>query len=294
MDAPSPAPLYSPRTVRELLARYGLRPTKGLGQNFLIDGNILRLIAKAGGAEAGTDVLEVGPGLGVLTRELAERGAHVTALEKDERLRPLLAETLSGLGVRLVWGDALDFDYAGLPSGTRVIANLPYYISTALLSRFMRSGRVSSATVLVQREVAERLASRPGEEGYGYLSALASLHGRARVLREVPMGAFFPAPDVTSSIVRLDFGGEPPAPGLLRLLEGALHHRRKTLRNNLRLAGYSQEALDEALPSAGLDPSVRAEDVPLEAMRALYLRLGALGSDQERAEGGSMGNIAQE
>ncbi|MGI8748887.1 MAG: ribosomal RNA small subunit methyltransferase A, partial [Deinococcus sp.] len=165
---------------------------------------------------------------------------------------------------------------------------------TALPSRFMRSGRVTSPTVLVQREVAERLASRPGEEGYGYLSALVALHGRARVLREVPKGAFFPAPDVTSSIVRLDFGGEPPAPGLLRLLEGALHHRRKTLRNNLRLAGYSQEALDEALPAAGLDPSVRAEDVPLAAMRALYLRLGALGSDQERTEGGSIGNIAQE
>ena len=157
--------LYSPRTVRELLERHGLRPTKSLGQNFLIDGNILRLIAEAGGAGPGVNILEVGPGLGVLTRELAERGAHVTTLEKDERLKDVLAETLSGLDVNIVWGDALDYDYASLPAGTRVVANLPYYISTALLTRFMRSGRIVSATVLVQREVAERLGAQPGQDG---------------------------------------------------------------------------------------------------------------------------------
>lgn len=265
--------LYSPRTVRELLSRHGLRPTKSLGQNFLIDGNILRLIAEAGGAGPGVNVLEVGPGLGVLTRELAERGARVTTLEKDERLRDVLAETLSGLDVNIVWGDALDFDYASLPAGTRVVANLPYYISTALLTRFMRSGRIASATVLVQREVAERLGAQPGQDGYGYLSALISLHGEARLLRDVPKGAFFPAPDVTSSVVRLDFTGEQPPAGLVNLLEQALHHRRKTLRNNLRMAGYDAGALDDALTAAGLAADVRAEDVPLGAMRALYTRL---------------------
>ena len=262
--------LYSPRTVRELLERHGLRPTKSLGQNFLIDGNILRLIAEAGGADRGVNVLEVGPGLGVLTRELAERGATVTALEKDERLKGVLAETLADLGVNLVWGDALDYDYASVPAGTRVIANLPYYISTALLTRFMKSGNIASATVLVQREVAERLGSQPGQDGYGYLSALVSLHGKARLLRDVPKGAFFPAPDVTSSVVRLDFTGEPPPQGLLLLLEQALHHRRKTLRNNLRMAGHEQEQLDAALAGAGLPDAVRAEDVPLAAMRELY------------------------
>jgi 16S rRNA (adenine1518-N6/adenine1519-N6)-dimethyltransferase len=262
--------LYSPRTVRELLERHGLRPTKSLGQNFLIDGNILRLIAEAGGAGPGVNILEVGPGLGVLTRELAERGAHVTTLEKDERLKDVLAETLSGLDVNIVWGDALDYDYASLPAGTRVVANLPYYISTALLTRFMRSGRIVSATVLVQREVAERLGAQPGQDGYGYLSALISLHGKAKLLRDVPKGAFFPAPDVTSSVVRLDFTGEQPPEGLVTLLEQALHHRRKTLRNNLRMAGYEQDALDAALTAAGLSGAVRAEDVPLSAMRELH------------------------
>ena len=266
--------LYSPRTVRELLERHGLRPTKSLGQNFLIDGNILRLIAEAGGAAPGVNVLEVGPGLGVLTRELAERGATVTALEKDERLKGVLAETLADLSVNLVWGDALDYDYASVPAGTRVIANLPYYISTALLTRFMKSGNIVSATVLVQREVAERLGSQPGQDGYGYLSALVSLHGKARLLRDVPKGTFFPAPDVTSSVVRLDFTGEQPPQGLVLLLEQALHHRRKTLRNNLRMAGHDQEQLDAALAGAGLPDAVRAEDVPLAAMRELYRLLG--------------------
>ena len=266
--------LYSPRTVRELLERHGLRPTKSLGQNFLIDGNILRLIAEAGGADRGVNVLEVGPGLGVLTRELAERGASVTTLEKDERLKGVLAETLAGLDVNLVWGDALDYDYASVPAGTRVIANLPYYISTALLTRFMKSGNIVSATVLVQREVAERLGSQPGQDGYGYLSALVSLYGKAKLLRDVPKVAFFPAPDVTSSVVRLDFTGEQPPQGLVLLLEQALHHRRKTLRNNLRMAGHDEPQLDAALAGAGLQGAVRAEDVPLAAMRELYRLLG--------------------
>lgn len=264
------APLYSPRTVRELLTRYDLRPTKSLGQNFLIDGNILRLIAEVGGAAEGVSVLEVGPGLGVLTRELARRGAQVTALEKDERLRPVLEETLAGSGAEVIWGDALTFDYAQLPPGTRVIANLPYYISTALLTRFMQAPAVVSATVLVQREVALRLSARPGEDGYGYLSALISLHGSAKLVRDVPKGAFFPAPEVTSSIVRLEFSGRRPDPAFVRFLEAALHHRRKTLRNNLRLVGYQGAAIDDAVAAARLGHSVRAEDVPLDQMQQVF------------------------
>lgn len=280
-DPPAPPtdlPLYSPARVRELLARHGLKPTKSLGQNFLIDGNILRAIAEAGGAAPGVPVLEVGPGLGVLTREVATRGAHVTALEKDERLRPVLAETLAGQGVEVVWGDALDFDYASLPPGTRVIANLPYYITGVLLSRFMGAPNVLSATVLVQKEVGGRLAAHPGEDNYGFLSALAALHGTVRHVRDVPKGAFFPAPDVTSSVIRLDFDRERPAPepAFLAFVEAALHHRRKTLRNNLRLAGYPAPGIDAALEAAGLRPDVRAEDVPLGTLRAAATALGVV------------------
>jgi len=269
----TPAPLYSPRTVRDLLARFELRPTKSLGQNFLIDGNTLRAIADIGGAAPGVSVLEVGPGLGVLTRELAARGAQVITLEKDERLRPVLAETLAGLDVQIVWGDALTYDYASLPPGTRVVANLPYYISTALLSRFMQAPGIVSATVLVQREVAVRLGAQPGQDGYGYLSALVSLHGSARLVRDVARGAFFPAPDVTSSIVKLDFSGQKPDPAFVRFLEAALHHRRKTLRNNLRLVGYAGADIDAAILGARLGESVRAEDVPLTQMNEVFTAL---------------------
>ncbi|WP_019585707.1 16S rRNA (adenine(1518)-N(6)/adenine(1519)-N(6))-dimethyltransferase RsmA [Deinococcus apachensis] len=271
-------PLYSPARVRYLLTRHGLRPTKSLGQNFLIDGNILRAIAEAGGAAPGVPVLEVGPGLGVLTREIASRGAQVTALEKDERLKPVLVETLAGLDVNVVWGDALDFDYASLPEGTRVIANLPYYITGVLLSRFMGAPGVLSATVLVQKEVAQRLAAHPGDDNYGFLSALAALHGSVRHVRDVPRGAFLPAPDVTSSVVRLDFDRTRPLPdpAFLKFVEAALHHRRKTLRNNLRLAGFQGEAVAGALEAAGLRPDVRAEDVPLSHLLDVARRLGVV------------------
>lgn len=274
-DTPT-APLYSPRTVRDLLERFGLRPTKSLGQNFLIDGNTLRLIAEVGGAAAGVNILEVGPGLGVLTRELWQRGAKVITLEKDERLRAVLAETLSGSDVQIVWGDALSYDYTQLPAGTRVIANLPYYISTALLTRFMQAPSIISATVLVQREVAVRLGAQPGQDGYGYLSALVALHGSAKIVRDVSKGAFFPAPDVTSSIVKLEFSGSKPTAAFVRFLEVALQHRRKTLRNNLRMAGYLGAEIDAAIMDAKLGESVRAEDVPLEQMQYIHTALPPL------------------
>lgn len=275
-SSPALSPLYSPAHVKDLMARFGIRPTKSLGQNFLIDGNILRAIAEAGGAAPGVNVLEVGPGLGVLTREMAERGAQVTTLEKDEHLRPVLAETLAGLDVNIVWGDALEFDYGALPAGTRVIANLPYYITGPLLSRFMRAPSIISATVLVQKEVAQRLSSQPGDDNYGFLTALAHLYGTVRPVRDVPKGSFIPAPAVTSSVVRLDFDRErpQPSPAYIRLIDQALAHRRKTLRNNLKMAGYPMERVEAAMLAADLSPTIRAEAIPLEQLRRLADALG--------------------
>lgn len=276
-EAPT-APLYSPARVKELLNRYGLRPTKSLGQNFLIDGNILRAIATAGGAAKGVNVLEIGPGLGVLTRELHRLGAQVTALEKDQRLRPVLAETLADTDIQVIWGDALDFDYASLPAGTRVIANLPYYITGLLLSKFMAAPSIVSATVLVQKEVGQRLAAKPGQDAYGFLSALAALYGSVKHVRDVPKGAFLPAPEVTSSVIRLDFARDQalPDPAFISFVDTALNHRRKTLRNNLRLAGYDAPAIDVALQAAGLRPDVRAEDVPLQELHDIARALNVL------------------
>lgn len=277
--------LYSPRVVRDLLGRHGLRPTKSLGQNFLVDGNTLRYIVEAGlardpvaglanGAAAGPahasgaleNVYEVGPGLGVLTRALGETGARVTSIEKDERLRPVLEETLSGLDkVRVVFKDALEFPWRHVPEGSVLVANLPYYISTAILQQLLESGRFRQLTFLVQREVALRLEASPGDDHYGFLSALVALYGRAERLRDVSKGAFFPAPDVVSSIARIHLDpGRKPSSGVIRVLEAVLHHRRKTLRNNLLLAGYAPELVVRALDHAHLEPEVRGEVVALD------------------------------
>jgi 16S rRNA (adenine1518-N6/adenine1519-N6)-dimethyltransferase len=273
----SSEPLYSPRVVRALLAKHGLRPTKSLGQNFLIDGNVLRHIVQVG-LEGATgkpnvpiNVYEVGPGLGVLTRALAETGANVTSIEKDEHLRGVLETTLEGLeNVRVVFKDALEFPWHHAPAGSLLVANLPYYISSAIIAKILEGGRFSRLTFLVQREVALRLEAQPGEDGYGFLSALVALYGRAERVFDVPKGAFFPAPDVTSSVARIHVTpGLRPNSGVIRVLEVALHHRRKTLRNNLALAGYTPELIVRALEFAGLEPSVRAEDVPLAAIQAL-------------------------
>jgi 16S rRNA (adenine1518-N6/adenine1519-N6)-dimethyltransferase len=286
----SSEPLYSPRVVRALLARHGLRPTKSLGQNFLIDGNVLRHIVHVGLEQVELEqssvpnVYEVGPGLGVLTRALAETGANVISVEKDEHLRGVLETTLEGIpNVRVVFKDALEFPWHHAPEGSLLVANLPYYISSAIIAKILEGGRFLRLTFLVQREVALRLEAQPGEDGYGFLSALVALYGRAERVFDVPKGAFFPAPDVTSSVARIHVTpGLRPAPGVIRVLEVALHHRRKTLRNNLSLAGYTPELIVQALRVADLEPSVRAEDVPLAAIQALAAVLEPEpGSDQD-------------
>ncbi len=194
----------------------------------------------------------------------------VTTIEKDERLKSVLAETLSGLdNVRVVFKDALEFPWQHVPEGSLLVANLPYYISTAILQQILESGRFRQLTFLVQREVALRLEASPGDDHYGFLSALVALYGRAERLRDVSKGAFFPAPDVVSSIARIRLSGEKPAPGVIRVLEAVLQHRRKTLRNNLLLAGYGSELVVAALSHAGLDPEVRGEVVALDQLARL-------------------------
>jgi 16S rRNA (adenine1518-N6/adenine1519-N6)-dimethyltransferase len=261
-------PLYSPTRVRQLLEKYGLRATKSLGQNFLIDGNALRFMVEAAGVQPDSHVLEVGPGLGVLTHGLAETGATVTALEKDTRLEAVLSETLADVpNAKVIFADALEWEYSLLPQGSLLCANLPYYISTALISRFLASGRFAKLTFLVQREVAERLEAAPGQDGYGFLSAVVSLYGNAKRLRDVSKNSFFPVPDVTSNIAQIVVRPNAvPPKGMVQILEAALHHRRKTIRNNLRLAGYPDEAIEAALLNARLEPTMRGEDIALEQL----------------------------
>lgn len=222
-------------------------------------------------------VLEVGPGLGVLTRELAAQAGRVVSVELDQRLLPVLEETLAGLeNVSLVHGDGLTFDLGTLPVGSLMVANLPYNVGTPILVRALESGRFARLVVLLQREVAERLSAAPGTPAYGALSAVVAHFGRARSVRVVKPSAFSPPPEVTSSVVRLDLTpGRAADPALFRLVHQAFAHRRKTLKKNLLMAGYPAERVERALRDQGLDPRVRAERLSVGQFEALRGALDA-------------------
>ncbi len=269
--AGSELPLTAPSRVQELLRRHGLTPDKGFGQNFLVDASALSAIVDA--AEVGpTDtVFEAGPGLGVLTRALAQRAERVVSVELDRRLKPVLTETLHGLtNVELVEGDAVRFDFAALPEGALLVANLPYNAATAVLTRALESARFQRLVFLVQREVAERLTAAPGTPAYGSLSLLVCHFGNARQVRRVPPGAFLPPPKVTSSVVRIDVrAGTRTDPELFAFIRTCFAHRRKTLVKNLTMAGHARERVEGALHRLGMDDRVRAETLGLDAFREL-------------------------
>lgn len=267
MSAPPRVPpdLSRLRDVRAVLARHGLSPDKGYGQNFLIDRNALQTMVETADPPAGATVLEVGPGLGVLTAALAARDVTLVALELDGRLVPALRETTDAwpnVDVRLQ--DAVTFDHATMPQGSILASNLPYNVATHVIADALASGRYARMAVLVQREVAERIVARPGDDGFGAFSLLVEHFAAARIVRDVPPGCFYPAPKVTSSIVRLD-----PRPnvhpdertfGWIRL---GFRHRRKTLRKNLVAAGVPSHVVDDTLANLGLDGRVRAEALSL-------------------------------
>lgn len=285
-DAPSSKPLTARGRVNDLLTRHGLRADKGFGQNFLVDPSVLHATLQAAELRAGDHVLEVGPGLGVLTHALASAGAHVTSVELDRRLLPVLEETLADLAegpgggtVEVVPADAMHFDLARMPLGSLLVANLPYNVATPIIARALESGRFRRLVVLVQREVGERLAATPSSPAYGALSLLVAHFGRARLVKSVPPGAFYPPPKVTSAVVRVDVDeAARPDPGLFELIHQAFAHRRKTLRKNLEYAGLERETVLAALQDLGLDPRVRAEQLDLERFKELRQRLESSGS----------------
>jgi len=264
-------PLTSPSRVAELLRRHGLTPDRGFGQNFLVDAATLTAIVDAAAIAPTDTVFEAGPGLGVLTRALAERAGRVVSVELDRRLVPVLAETLSGLGnVELVEGDAVRFDFGRLPEGALLVANLPYNAATAVVTRALESGRFTRLVFLVQREVAERLTAGAGTPAYGSLSLLVRHFGEARQVRRVPPGAFLPPPKVTSSVVRIDVrAGARPDPELFAFIRTCFAHRRKTLVKTLVMAGYDRARVEAALQRLGLTERVRSEQLDLDAFHDL-------------------------
>ena len=272
---PSRASLTSRVAVIDLLERHGLRAERGFGQNFLVDDGALKAIVAAAELTGADSVFEVGPGLGVLTRELAARALTVVSVELDRRLAPALAETLAGLGnVELLFADAMAFDLGVLPPGCVLVANLPYNVATALITKALASGRFGRLVFLVQKEVAQRLAAKASEPAYGALSLLTAHFGRVRLVREVKPGSFLPAPKVTSSVVRIDVDPQAaPDDELFELIHQGFAHRRKTLKRNLIYAGYPEAAAEAALAELGLDQRVRAEALSLAEFKRLRMAL---------------------
>lgn len=265
--------LTKPSVVRALLERHGLAADRRLGQNFLVDAGLLEVIVRAASIRPGQEVWEVGPGLGTLTQALARAGARVHAIEKDVRLEPVLRETLRGLPVELRFADALAYDWSEVPAGGLFVSNLPYNVATPLLSELLRQGRFARMVVLLQREVAGRLAAVPGSPAYGLLSLRAAQHARVRKIRDFPPEAFYPRPKVTSTLIELEHTETPDDPGLFRLIEAAFAARRKTLRKNLEQAGWERPRILAALARAGLEPMVRAERLSIEDFRKLRAAL---------------------
>lgn len=273
------------REVRALLDRHGFRFSKSLGQNFLVAGWVPRQIAEAGGGDAACGVLEIGPGIGCLTRELCLRAGKVVSVELDPALPPVLEETMARAdNFTLISGDILKLDIPGLVERhfqgltPLVCANLPYNVASPILKALLETGRFRTVTVMVQREVALRLAAKPGTAAYGALSVYMQYHARPEILFDVPPECFLPAPKVTSSVIRCQVRETPavaPACGeefFFRTVKAAFVLRRKTLCNSLCTAFGSplgKDGVAAAITRCGLSPTVRGEALGMEDFAAL-------------------------
>lgn len=274
--------LSSPAAVSALLARHGLRPRRRFGQNFLVDANTLAKIVAAGELEPEGRVLEIGAGLGVLTRALAETvgpSGRVVSLEIDETLLPALAETVEGLPqVQIVPGDALALSWPiflqeQFPDAPpSVVANIPYNITSPLVTTLLEQrGRLARIVLLVQKEVAARLGAKPGTPDYGSLSVFVQYHARVETLGLVSRRVFFPPPDVDSAIVRLTPHAAPPVhvdeeARFFAVVRAAFGQRRKALLNALSgdpVLGWSRDQAAGALAAAEIDPGRRGETLSL-------------------------------
>ena len=263
------------------LRSFGVRPNRELGQNFLIDDNILRLIGEAAELEGGDVVLEVGGGLGVLSEFLAPRVAHLHVVEVDRSLEEPLRDALGSAGnATLHLADAVKMDFAELqPAPTKVVANLPYGVAaTVLLKSIAELPGADLWVAMVQREVGDRLAAAPGSKSYGATSVLAQLSCEVRFLRKVPRTVFHPEPKVDSALVLMRRRAPAPPPQLVALVHAGFAHRRKALPGSLALTRGApddiRDATRAALESLGHPPDARAERLPPEDWPRLAAALG--------------------
>ena len=268
------------------LRRYGIRPSKGLGQNLLVDEAILDAIVQGSGVGSEDLVLEIGPGLGTLTRRLASKANQVVAVELDRRMVSILESELAETdNVRIVQGDILELAPSELlaeelatHSGYSVVANLPYYITSAALRHLLTGRRPERMTVMVQREVAERIMAQPGK--LSLLALSVQVFGAPQLVCRVPSSAFFPEPKVSSAVIRVDMYDEPLVPEALQeaffgVARAGFSQKRKQLHNSLRSGlRVSSEAVRAALEQAGVDATRRAQTLSIEEWVRLAEGLG--------------------
>lgn len=268
--------IAKPEVTRHILKTFGIRMSKRLGQNFLVDESVVAEIVRAAQLQAGDRVLEIGPGIGTLTQALAETGADVVAVELDKKLPEILAKTLAPYeNVRIVQGDILKVDIESLVQGPfKVVANLPYYITTPILMTLLeRRLPATKLVTMVQREVAERMTATPGGKSYGALSVAVQYYTRPRVVTPVPARSFIPAPEVESTVVCCDVREQPPVETdetlFFRVVKAAFSQRRKTLANAIKTMGIPAQTLEAALERAGIDGRRRGETLALEEFAAI-------------------------
>lgn len=275
--------LADPGVISDILKRHGFTFSKGLGQNFLVNPTVCPRMAEASGAGPGVGALEIGPGIGVLTAELAKRAGRVVSLEIDQRLLPILQETLAGFEqVKILNADVLKTDlhrliaeeFAGLE--VVVCANLPYYITSPVIMKLLEENLpVKAVTVMVQKEAAQRLCALPGARACGAVSAAVRFYAEPEILFPVSCGSFRPAPNVDSAVIRLQIRKEPPVEVLSRkkffaTVKAAFGQRRKTILNALTsLLALPRDRVAQACQAAGLHASMRAEQLSLQDFAAL-------------------------
>lgn len=276
------------REIKALLAQHGFRFSKSMGQNFLIADWVPRDIASAAELDRGCAVLEIGPGIGPLTVELSRRAGRVAAVELDRALLPILAQTLADCpNVEVIPGDVMKLDLAALAAekfpgmAVKACANLPYNITTPVITRLLEAGCFRSVTVMIQREVARRICAAPGDADCGAFSLFCQYHAECKLLFEVPPDCFLPAPKVTSAVVSLTPRSAPPVEGepeaIFAVVKAAFAQRRKTLLNALSSAygsRFSKEQLRQILSDCGLSETVRGERLGLADFAALARVLG--------------------
>ena len=263
--------------IKDVLSRNGFEFSRSLGQNFIINPSVCPRIAEEGGAARGTGIIEIGAGVGVLTKELAARADKVVSVEIDKRLLPILEETLADChNVRIINADFMKTDIRALIEenfgglDVKLCANLPYYITSPIIMKLLEDRLpISSATVMVQKEAAVRLCAKDGTRECGAVTYAVRYFSEPRILFGVSRGSFLPPPDVDSSVIRFDMLSEPPVrPNdeefFFRLIRAAFSQRRKTAANAMSSAGIEKSRIYEALESCGLSAGIRPEQLLLE------------------------------